>query len=354
MATERQKLYDILETMPAMVCLLTPDRHVVFANRSFRDKFGADNGRHCFEYCFGKTEPCEFCETYRVLETREPHRWECAGPDKSIIDMYNFPFTDTDGSFLILEMGIDITERKRAERELKQTLIDLIRSNADLEQFAYVASHDLQEPLRTVTGAVQMLEQKNKEKLDADSQQLIQYAVDYAHRMKSLITDLLTYSRLTTRGRPFEAVNVQEILDQSLSNLNSLIVEKGAEITHDQMPTVRADATQLLQLFQHLIGNAVKFGADGAPKVRVSAERNSNEWIFSVEDNGIGIEDRYFDRIFTIFQQLDKKGPFHGTGMGLAIVKKIIERHRGRVWVESKVGAGSTFYFTIPKDENNE
>jgi len=233
--------------------------------------------------------------------------------------------------------------------ELKQTLTDLIRSNADLEHFAYVASHDLQEPLRTVAGAVQMLEEKNKDKLDAESEQLIRYAVDYVHRMKVLITDLLTYSRLTTRGRPFEMVNVQEVLDQSLRNLNSLVIEQGAKITCDRMPTIRADATQLLQVFQNLIGNAVKFGRNNSPKVRISARKDSNEWTFSVEDNGIGIEDKYFDRIFVIFQQLNKKAPFHGTGIGLAIVRKIVERHRGRVWVESKVGAGSTFYFTIPE-----
>jgi len=349
MAAERQKLYGILETMPVLVCLLTPDHHVVFANRSFREKFGEDNDRRCFEYCFGRNEPCEFCQTYRALETGEPHQWEFTGPDGSIIDMHNFPFIDTDGSVLVLEMGIDITKRKRAEHDLKQTLNDLIKSNADLEQFAYVASHDLQEPLRTVAGAVQMLENKNKDKLDAHSQQLIHYAVDYVHRMKALITDLLTYSRLSTRGRPFETVNVQEVLDQSISRLDRLLAEKGAEITCDPMPTLRADAEQLAQVFQNLISNAVKFGPEKAPKVSVSAKRDSNEWIFSVEDNGIGIDRAYFDRIFVIFQQLSKKGPFHGTGMGLAIVKKIVERHRGRVWVESKVGAGSTFYFTIPE-----
>jgi PAS domain S-box-containing protein len=349
MATERQKLYDILETMPVLVCLLTPDHHVVFANRSFREKFGEDNGRRCFEYCFDRKEPCDFCETFNTLGTGEPHQWEFAVPDGSIIDMHTFPFVDTDGSLLVLEMGIDITKRKRAEHELKQTLADLLRSNDDLEQFAYVASHDLQEPLRTVTGAVQMLAKDNKGRLDAHSEQLISYAVDYAGRMKALITDLLTYSRLSTRGRPFATVDVQEVLGQSISNLDGLVAEKGAEITYGPMPVIRADATQLAQVFQNLINNAIKFGPDRAPKVRVSAKRDSSEWIFSVEDNGIGIDRVYFDRIFVIFQQLNKKGPFHGTGMGLAIVKKIVERHRGRLWVESKIGAGSTFYFTIPE-----
>jgi light-regulated signal transduction histidine kinase (bacteriophytochrome) len=186
--------------------------------------------------------------------------------------------------------------------------------------------------------------------LDGESDQLIHYAVDSARKMKSLITDLLTYSRLTTRGQVLEAVDIQEVLHQSLQNLKSLIVEKGAEITHDQMPTIRGDSTQLLQVFQNLISNAVKFGPDKSTKVRVAAQSGPNEWIFSVQDNGIGIEANYFDRIFVIFQQLNKKGSFEGTGMGLAIVKKIVERHRGRVWVESEAGVGSTFYFTIPKE----
>jgi PAS domain S-box-containing protein len=255
------------------------------------------------------------------------------------------------GENLVQGLYRDITERKEMESLLRQRAEDLAQSNADLEHFAYVASHDLQEPLRNVASCLQMLEQGNKGKLGEDSDHLIHFAVDGARKMKALIMDLLTYSRLTTRGQPFKAVDVQEVLDQSVGNLKSLIEGKGAEITRDRMPTVRGDSTQLLQVFQNLISNAIKFGPGESPKVHVSAQINSNEWIFSVEDNGIGIEDKYFDRIFVIFQQLSKKMPFQGTGMGLAIVKKIVERHRGRVWVESEVGVGSTFCFTIPQGE---
>jgi|GEM_PF-4967028 len=350
LGAERQRLYDVLETLPAYVALLTTDYHVAFANRVFRERFGETNGRHCFEFLFDRTEPCEICETYTVLKTAAPHHWQWTGPDGRNYDIFDFPFTDTDGSLRILEMGIDITERKQAEEALYQTLADLKRSNADLEHFAHVASHDLQEPLRSVATALQMLEERHKGKLGAESDQLIYYAVDAAKRMKALISDLLAYSRVTTRGQSFEPVNVQEVLNQSILNLTELISLNGTEITFDEMPIVKCDPTQLLQIFQNLIGNAVKFGPSESSKVHASAQRQGNEWVFSVQDNGIGIDSKYFDRIFVIFQQLDKRGPFHGTGMGLAIVKKIVERHRGRVWVESEAGAGSTFYFTIPDE----
>ncbi|AFM25310.1 sensor histidine kinase [Desulfomonile tiedjei] len=347
-ATERQKLFDILETMPVMVCLLKPDYQVAFANRGSREKFGEDRGRRCFDYRFGRKEPCEFCESFNVLKTGEPHHWEFIGPEGSIMDAYDFPFVDTDGSVLVLEVNIDITERKRVEDALKQTLAELSRSNEDLQQFAYVASHDLQEPLRTVASALQLFEKKHRGKFDKDSDQLIDFAVDGARRMRALIQDLLAYSRLNTRGQAFGPVDMKEVLNQSIKNLRSLIEEKGAEITCNHMPILMGDPIQLIQLLQNLIGNALKFGPAISPKVHVSAQQNGNEWIFSVKDNGIGIQQKYFERIFVIFQQLSKKGPFHGTGIGLAVVKKIVERHHGRVWVESEVGTGSTFYFTIP------
>jgi PAS domain S-box-containing protein len=257
-------------------------------------------------------------------------------------------FTDVNGderSILILR---DITERKQAEDYLRHTLADLMRSNADLEHFAYVASHDLQEPLRTVTSSLQMFEKRNKGQFDKNSDQLIDYAVDGAKRMKALIQDLLAYSRVNSQGQSFKAVDMNEILDQSIKNCGSLIKATGTSITYDKMPTVTGDATQLTQLLQNLIGNAVKFAPEQGGKVHVSARENGNEWIFSVKDNGIGIDEKYFEKIFVIFQQLSKKGPSAGTGIGLAIVKKIVERHGGRVWVESEVGVGSTFYFTIP------
>jgi PAS domain S-box-containing protein len=236
----------------------------------------------------------------------------------------------------------DITARKRAEE-------DLIRSNADLQQFAYVASHDLQEPLRNVASCVQMLEKKYNNKLDADADQYIRYAVEGAARMKVLIQELLAYSRVGTRGKRPEPADCEQVLARTLNNLKPAISEAGAVITHDQLPTILADDTQLLQVFQNLIGNAIKFRRDEPPQIHLSAIKNKDEWIFSVKDNGIGIESRHLDRIFVIFQRLHKRADYEGTGMGLAIVKKVVERHGGRIWVESELGVGTTFYFTMPE-----
>jgi PAS domain S-box-containing protein len=254
-----------------------------------------------------------------------------------------------DGSPLyFLTMVEDITERREAEEKLKQTLADLTRSNDDLQQFAYVASHDLQEPLRNVVTCLQMLEKKHKCELNPDACKYITYAVESAARMKDLILDLLAYSRVATKGKSPKPTNCELILNQTVSNLRSAITETKAVITSDPLPTVPADDTQLFQIFQNLLHNAIKFRRDEPPRVHVSAVKNDNEWIFSVKDNGIGIESEHLDRIFVIFQRLHGMNEYEGTGMGLAIVKKVVERHHGRIWVESGPGRGTTFYFTIP------
>jgi signal transduction histidine kinase len=351
--TERQRLYDVLETLPVYVCLLDSDYRMPFANRYFRETFGESKGRHCHEFLFNRTEPCEICETYTVMKTRAPHHWFWTGPNERDYDIYDFPFIDTDGSFLILEMGIDITERKRADEALKQTLVDLERSNADLEQFAYVASHDLQEPLRNVASCVQLLGKRYKGKFDADADQLLAYATESSVRMKALIVDLLAYSRINTRGNPFRPTSCEDVLQQTLAQLKPSIEAAGVAITHDPLPTVVGDFTQLGQVFQNLIGNAIKFRRDEPLHVHVSAAKRDGEWVFSVKDSGIGIDSRHLERIFVIFQRLHKRSEYEGTGMGLAIVKKIIERHHGTIWVESEPQKGTTFFFTIPAKETN-
>ena len=242
----------------------------------------------------------------------------------------------------------DITQRKRAEEKLAQTLVDLERSNKELQQFANVASHDLQEPLRMVASYTQLLEKRYKGRLDSDADDFIQFAVDGATRMQKLINDLLSYSRVGARTTPFEPTDCHSVLQEAIANLDITIRENDATITHDELPTVLGDPAQMRQLFQNLIGNAIKFRSEQASGVHVSAEEKENEWVFFVRDNGIGIDPQYHDRIFVLFQRLHSQGDHPGTGIGLAICRKIVERHGGRIWVESEFGKGSTFYFTMP------
>ena len=467
---ERRRLFDVLETLPVMVCLLTSDYHVAFANRSFREKFGESSGRCCYNYCFGLNKPCEFCESYKVLETGQPHHWEVNSPDGSVIDAYDFPFSDVDGSPMILEMDIDITERRKAEEKikilansvessndaiitesldgfitswnkgaeqvygysaeeitgqdvsilepdnlkgeikkliektkqeeqiqhyetlrlkkdgtiintsvtispvfdasgkfvavscigrditkrkkgeetLKFKLEELARSNEELEQFAYVSSHDLQEPLRMISSYLQLLQRRYQGKIDEKADKYIYYAVDGATRMQVLINDLLEFSRVTSRAEEPEPTDSKLILNQVLSNLELYIKENKATVSHDPLPEIIADSTQLAQVFQNLIANGIKFHGEEAPKIHISAEKKASEWLFSVRDNGIGIDPQYSEKIFEVFKRLHKKEEYPGTGIGLAICKKIVERHGGRIWVESELGKGSTFYFTLP------
>lgn len=680
---ERKRFENVLEIMPAYAVLLTPDYHVAYANRTFRDKFGEDKGRRCHEFLFNRTEPCETCETYGVLKTNKPHTWEWTGPDGKNYDIYDYPFTDADGSPLIMEIGVDVTAHKQAQKAVqiseeryrgltvattqivwttapdgqvindlpswreftgqsldeikgwgwinalhpddrdrtaaiwseavrsrsmyqieyqikrhdgqyrhvavrgvpvlendlctvrewigtstditerkmaqqrqavtsallelfarkesrkdyldsavkaicrwsdcefvgirikdkegnipyesfvgfdndflamendlnlcrdkcvcirsilhnpqhqeksfmteggsfycndslaflnslterqkreyrgncitkgfqsiavvpiryrdevygaihladfkKDTVLlpkiqfiestiaplvgeaiqrfnteaelekyrlhleelvakrtaelereithrrliaeDLARSNKDLEQFAYVASHDLQEPLRAVAGFVELLKIKLQKNLDARSEEYMGHTVEGVKRMQTLINGLLEYSRVGTRGKKPEPTDAKIALDRALAHLHMSISETGAKITADNLPKISVDPTQLAQLFQNLISNAIKFRGRQTPEIHIAADRQDGQWKFAVKDNGIGIEPQYMDRIFLIFQRLHSRVKYPGTGIGLAICKKIVERHGGKIWVESKSGEGSTFYFTIP------
>jgi PAS domain S-box-containing protein len=238
---------------------------------------------------------------------------------------------------------------KTLNERLKRRGLELERSNKELEQFAYVASHDLQEPLRMVASYTQLLEKRYKDKLDDNAGEFIGFAVDGANRMQKLINALLSYSRVGTRGKAFEPTDSHSALGQAITNLNITIKENNAIVTNDDLPNIMADESQLVQLFQNLIGNAIKFRSKEQPHIHISAQNKGREWLFSVKDNGIGFAPEYKDRIFVIFQRLNPKDKYPGTGMGLAICKKIVERHNGRIWVDSEPAKGSTFYFTIPK-----
>jgi PAS domain S-box-containing protein len=243
----------------------------------------------------------------------------------------------------------DITEQKRIEERLRTLVVELERSNLELEQFASVASHDLQEPLRMVSSYTQLLELEYGDKLGDEAREYIGYAVDGARRMQRLINDLLEFSRVGTRGRRLEPVDANVVLGTVRANLSIAIEDAAALVTNEELPTVMADATQLGQLLQNLIANAIKFHGARAPRVFVAACERGAEWVFSVRDNGIGIEPQYFDRIFAIFQRLHVAAEYPGTGIGLAVCKRIAERHGGRIWVESDPGNGTTFSFSIPK-----
>jgi PAS domain S-box-containing protein len=248
---------------------------------------------------------------------------------------------------MILASVLDITERKKNESSIQKLLDDLGRSNADLEQFAYVASHDLQEPLRAVAGCLELLRMECSGKIDAAGVELIAHAVEGAQRMRTLISDLLHFSRISSRGKPMSQTDLNSVLDNVLVDLAIAVEESGAQITRDQLPLVMGDASQLYHLLQNLVGNAIKFRGAKSPEIHVSAERQHSIWTVSVRDNGIGIDMKYADRIFVIFQRLHTRREYSGTGIGLAVCKKIVERHGGRLWVESEVGKGSTFKFTL-------
>ena len=241
-------------------------------------------------------------------------------------------------------------ERLKAMEKLRQTTLELERSNTELQQFAYVASHDLTEPLRMVVSYLELLTSRTRGKLGDEEKEFIGCAVDGARRMQTLIQDLLAYARVDTRGRPLEPTDCDRVLESVLANLKVAIEESHTVITHDRLPVVQGDAVQLTQVFQNLIGNAIKFHGKAEPKIFVGVKQEKNEWIFQVKDNGIGIDSRNFSRIFILFQRLHTRREYPGTGMGLAICKKIIERHGGRIWVESTPEHGTTFFFTIPAE----
>jgi signal transduction histidine kinase len=245
----------------------------------------------------------------------------------------------------------DVTARRQAERDLHRTLEELQRSNADLEQFAYVASHDLQEPLRALSGMVQLLRQRYRDQLDARGIEYIDHAVEAAARMQALIGALLSFSRIDRAAGPRQAVDMNDVLTHALANLAVALREAQAEVMAEPLPPVVADAAQLTQVLQNLIGNAVKFRGEHPPQIRIDVTPLAHAWQFHVRDNGIGIDPEYFDRIFVIFQRLHGRRDYGGMGIGLALCKKIVERHGGRIWVESAAGAGATFYFTLPRDQ---
>jgi PAS domain S-box-containing protein len=300
----------------------------------------------------------EMAETPERLAARGSRTAETGG------DRFETRYRRKDGTLVDMDLSVryvpslgerlfvfarDVTKEKESAARLEKAAADLSTSNRELEQFAYVASHDLQEPLRMVSSYTQLLAERYRDQLDDKARQYIDYAVDGAVRMQRLINDLLVYSRVHSRGAAPVATDSHAVLGEALANLAAAIGESGALVTNDDLPTLPADPTQLLQLFQNLIANAIKFAGPVPPRIHVSARDLGREWLFSVRDNGIGIDPQYASRLFVIFQRLHTRQEYPGTGIGLALCRRVVERHGGRIWFESEPGQGSTFFFTFPK-----
>ncbi|KKM53085.1 hypothetical protein LCGC14_1554350 [marine sediment metagenome] len=354
---ELRKLSRAVEQSPGIAIITDPQGNIEYVNPKFTQVTGYAPeevvGKTPRILKSGETEPEEYERLWETISSGREWRGELHNKKKNgelyWVSASISPIRDGEGTIThFVGVQEDFTERKRAEDTLKRYAAELERSNTELEQFAYVASHDLQEPLRMVANYLQLLKRRYKDKLGPDADEFIFYAVDGARRMKALISDLLVYSRVGTRGKDYEPTDWVAVFDTATVNLQEAIQESGAKVSRGALPTVMADAPQLTQLFQNLVSNAIKFRSGEAPNIHVSAVRKGDEWVFSVRDNGIGVDPQYHDRIFVIFQRLHTRTEYPGTGVGLAICKRIVERHGGRIWLESELGKGSTFYFTIP------
>lgn len=348
LSLERNELRGILDAMSDYVCIIDRWHNIKYVNPAITKELGTVDHRKCFEYFHGMSEECPSCQNENVFSGKTVRQEKFSRRTSKVYDVINTPLRKSDGSFDKLVILRDITDRKHAEEELRQLSDELKRSNADLQQFAYAASHDLQEPLRAIAGFARLLEKRYKGRLDEKCSDFIGRIVDGVNRMQELIKDLLEYSRVGTGGREFAPEDSTSIFNCAIANLQARIEESGAVVTCDPLPVVSADSIQLCSVFQNLIGNAIKFHGSESPVVHTSVRREGNNWIFSVRDNGIGIDPHSADRIFAVFQRLHTREEYPGTGIGLAICKRIVERHGGRIWVESEPGHGSTFYFTIP------
>ncbi len=347
----------IIATIQDGIAAYDTERRIVFLNSKMASMLGYSTEEMLGHSIFDFLDAAARREMLAAVERREASQAETYELQAKHRDgspvwllVAATPVLDEGGQVAeVFVIATDITGRKKAELELQESARDLARSNAELEQFAYVASHDLQEPLRMVTSYLQLLSRRYQGKLDADADEFIGFAVDGAKRMQALIQDLLAYSRVGRRGREFQPVDCNSLMEQVQKGLRQAIEASGGKVTHDVLPTVLGDEVQLGQVLQNLVSNGLKFQRKGvAPEVHVAASRVENGWCFDVRDNGIGIQPEYFDRIFILFQRLHGIGEFEGTGIGLAICKKIVERHGGRIWVESEPGHGSTFRFTVP------
>jgi PAS domain S-box-containing protein len=335
-----------------MVILQASDSTILYANAQFGVTFGLSvaqaTGRQMVDYLDNAAAYHTCVEALAddgLLQQEICLRRSDGSSFWAVVSLQRLRF---DGRPALICGFYDMTIRKQTEAALARQARALAHTNMELEQFLYIASHDLQEPLRKITSFVQLLAQRYEEKLDADARTFIAYAVEGAQRMRQMLHGLLAYSRLTTRGTAFAPTDCEQVLGEALSRLHTALRESGAEVTHDALPVVKGEAAPLVEVFQHLLDNALKFRGQRPPRVHVGVQRTDDAWVFSVCDNGIGIAPQYAERIFVVFKRLHSQAAYPGAGIGLALCKKIIERHSGRIWVESQLDQGATFFFTLP------
>lgn len=360
-AAERQQFFSLLEAMPAYVGLLTPDFQVAFANLYFRQRFGEPEGRRCYDYMFGRSEPCENCLAYKVLETKTPEEYEWLGPDGRTYQICDQLVHDSDGSPLILEMGIDITERKRAEEEIRKLNLDLEQrvidrtaqleaANQELEAFAYSVSHDLRAPLRHIDGFLELLQKRTATALDDKSQHYLASVFDSTRRMGTLIDDLLSFSRMGRWEMLKKPVDLKVLVQEVIREFEPEVQGRLVRWQIADLPLVTADRAMLRIALVNLISNALKFTRP-RPEAEIDIgclPGREKETIIFIRDNGVGFDMNYADNLFGVFQRLHRIEEFEGTGIGLANVRRIISRHGGRTWAEGEINQGATFYFSLP------
>jgi signal transduction histidine kinase len=349
----------IVETVREPLVVLNVDLKILSANRSFYNTFKVipDETVGKFIYDLGDRQ-WDIPRLRTLFEDILPkntrfdnfeveHDFPIIGRKIMLLNARRI-YREDIGMQMILLAIEDITESRQREKELKKLSEELARSNTDLRDFAYVASHDLKKPLQSIEGFAKLLGRRYKGKLDAKADEFIEYIGSGVKRMQELIKDLLEYSQIGAKEKKFKPTNCSGVVEKALGNLQAAIEERNAVVTYDELPTVMIDTPQMISLFQNLIDNAIKFHGEEAPRIHISTERKGDEWVFSIRDNGIGIDPKDSERIFGMFQRLHGSTDYPGTGIGLAICKRIIERHGGRIWVESEAGKGSTFYFTMP------
>ena len=363
---EEQKL--LFDLLPMSVCVTyNKDSKTMYANPTMEKLLGIAPGSNIsqsvhedekpsFKSCLnGKELSPEELPVQKAISTGKVVRnyeYEIHREDGKIINFHGHatPLFDENGNVRgAIGAFDDITERKEIELKLNKNVENLARSNMELEQFAHIASHDLREPLRMITSFLQLLERRYADNLDEDAKEFIGYAVDGAKRLDAMINDILLYSKVS-KERELSMVNFNKVIEKVYINLISSIEENDAEITYESLPTLKTDESLMNQVFQNLISNAIKYRGKEKPKIQISAEKKGNKYLFSVKDNGIGIDKKYIDKIFTIFQRLHTNEEHEGTGVGLSIVQKIIQQQGGQIWAESELGKGTTFYFTIPEN----